>query len=441
MAVAAACGECLVSAQTTPAAPVTEGGEPRVPRRLRIRVALVALGAVVGPGLIAGLSDDDPAGITTYSVLGTNYGYRLLWVLTVSTVALILFQDLGARIGVVTGQGLAGLIRQRYGARAGVLSMTALVLANVGTTTAEFAGMAAGFQIFGVSRYISVPVAALVVSTLVLRGGFRGVERVLLALSAIFVAYIAAGILAKPDWGAALRGSVVPAMPTSRDAILIATATLGTTLAPWGLAFIQSYAVDKRLTPRELPLLRWDVITGAVLTGVIGFFVVIATAATLHARGLKISDASDAAVALEPLAGRLASQLFAVGLIGAALLAASILPLSTAYSVADIAGRPAALDDSIAEAPLFYGTFAFVTVTGVVLVLLPGVSLVPVLVLTQVLNAVLLLPLLAYMSGMARDKRLMGEYAARPWVSVVYWVAIALITACIVALGVLSLPR
>lgn len=448
MALAASCRERVVSARTQGAP--TQGAQTtgeadtldqRVPRRMRLKVALAALGAVVGPGLIAGLSDDDPAGITTYSVLGTNYGYRLLWVLTVSTIALILFQDLGARIGVVTGQGLAGLIRQRYGARAGVLSMAALLLANIGTTTAEFAGIAAGFQIFGVSRYISVPIAAVIVSTLVLRGGFRGVERVLLALSAVFVAYIAAGILAKPDWGAALTGSVVPSLPTGRDAILIATATLGTTLAPWGLAFIQSYAVDKRLTPRELGLLRWDVITGAVLTGVIGFFVVVATAATLHRRGLSISDASDAAVALEPLAGRLASELFAAGLIGAALLAASILPLSTAYSVADIAGRPSALDDSIAEAPLFYGTFAFVTVTGVVLVLLPGVSLVPVLVGTQVINAVLLLPLLGYMSGIARDKRLMGEYAARPWVSGIYWVAIALITVCIVALGVLSLPR
>lgn len=412
---------------------------PPTRRRTRVRITLGAMAAVVGPGLIAGLSDDDPAGITTYSVLGSGYGYRLLWVLTVSTIALILFQDLGARIGVVTGQGLAGLIRQRYGARAGVLSIGALGLANVGTTTAEFAGIAAGFQIFGVSRYVSVPVAALLVSVLVLRGGFRGVERVLLALSAVFIAYIAAGFLAHPDWGAAFAGTVVPSLPSGRDAVLIATATLGTTLAPWGLAFIQSYAVDKRLTPRELGLLRWDVVTGAILTGVIGFFVVVACAATLHVHGLTINDASDAAAALEPLAGRLASQLFAGGLIGAALLAASILPLSTAYSVCDFAGRPAALDDSFAEAPLFYGTFAAVTVTGLVLVLLPGVSLVPLLVGTQVVNAVLLLPLLGYMSGIARDRRLMGEFTAPKAVAAVYWVAVALITACIVALGVLSI--
>jgi len=409
-------------------------------RRPRL-TALAGLAAVVGPGLLAGLSDDDPAGITTYSVLGTDYGYTFLWVLAVSTIALVLFQDLGARIGVVTGQGLAGLIRQRYGARAGVLSITALFVANVGTTTAEFAGIAAGGQIFGIPRVISVPVAAVLVSLLVLRGGFRRVERVLLALSAVFIAYVGAGLLAGPDWGAALHGLVVPTLPTSSDAILICTATLGTTLAPWGLAFIQSYSVDKKLTSHHLGLLRIDVITGAVLTGVIGFFVVISCAATLHARGISITDASDAAVALEPLAGRVATELFAFGLIGAALLAASILPLSTAYSVSDIAGRPAALDDSFRDAPLFYASFGAVTVVGAGLVLIPGISLVPILVGTQVINAVLLLPLLAYMSGIARDRKLMGDYAAGRAVSSTYLVVIALITICILALGVLSLPR
>jgi len=409
-------------------------------RRPRL-TALAGLAAVVGPGLLAGLSDDDPAGITTYSVLGTDYGYTFLWVLAVSTIALVLFQDLGARIGVVTGQGLAGLIRQRYGARAGVLAITALFVANVGTTTAEFAGIAAGGEIFGVPRYISVPVAAALVSVLVLRGGFRRVERVLLALSAVFIAYVGAGVLAGPDWGAALHGLVVPTLPTSSDAILICTATLGTTLAPWGLAFIQSYSVDKKLTPHHLGLLRIDVITGAVLTGVIGFFVVISCAATLHAQGISITDASDAAVALEPLAGRVATELFAFGLIGAALLAASILPLSTAYSISDIAGRPAALDDSFREAPLFYASFGAVIVIGAGLVLIPGISLVPILVGTQVINAVLLLPLLTYMSGIARDRKLMGEYAAGRAVSSTYLVVIGLITVCILALGVLSLPR
>jgi len=423
------------------AATGTVGAAPRDRTRTATLAGISALAAVVGPGLIAGLSDDDPAGITTYSVLGASYGYRLLWVLGVSTIALILFQDLGARIGVVTGQGLAGLIRQRYGARAGVLSVSALFIANVGTTTAEFAGIAAGCEIFGIPKPVSVPAAAVLVSALVLRGGFRGIERVLLGLSAVFVAYIGAGILARPDWGAAARGLVVPTLPTTRDAIVICTATLGTTLAPWGLAFIQSYAVDKKLSPRHLNLLRIDVISGAVLTGVIGFFVVVACAATLHARGTAITDAASAAVALEPLAGALATQLFAVGLIGAALLAASILPLSTAYSVSDIAGRPAALDDTVRQAPLFYATFATVTAIGACLVLMPGISLVPILVGTQVLNAVLLLPLLAYMSGIAKDRTLMGRYAARPAVAWIYFTVIGLISLCILALGVLSIPR
>jgi len=403
------------------------------------RFRFLALFAVLGPGLIAGLSDDDPAGITTYSVQGAEFGYQLLWVLLVSTVALVLFQALGARIGVVTGQGLVGLIRQKYGARSAALGTVALLLANVGTTAAEFAGIAAGFELFGVSRYISVPAAGLLVSILVLRGGFRGVERVLLGLSAVFICYIFAGFLAHPDWLAASKGLVVPTMPLTKQAMVIAAATLGTTLAPWGLSFIQSYVVDKRLTTKDLNYLRFDVVTGALLTGVIGFFVVIACAATLHVHHITINDAAVAAKALEPLAGHLATELFAVGLIGAALLAASILPLSTAYAISDLTGSPAALDDGVREAPLFYGTFALVTIVGMAFVLIPGAPLVPILVLTQVFNAVLLLPLLGFMYGISRDRGLMGEYAAGRWSSSAYIVAIVLITACIVALGYFSI--
>ena len=419
---------------------VRQQGRP-TSRWQRMAAGAAALGAVLGPGLIAGLSDDDAAGITTYSSLGASYGYQLLWVLGVSTIALILFQDLGARIGVVTGQGLAGLIRQRYGARAGVLSIGALVVANLGTTCAEFAGIAAGTEIFGLSRYVSVPLAALLVSGLVLRGGFRGIERVLMMLSAVFIAYIGAGILAGPDWGAAAVGMLVPTMPLTKDAIMLATATLGTTLAPWGLAFIQSYAVDKKLDIKELGLLRIDVMTGAILTGVIGIFVVVACAATMFERGIQITDAASAAVALEPLAGPLTKELFAVGLLGASLLAASILPLSTAYSVCDVAGRPAALDDSPREAPLFYLTFGVVTVVAVGLVLIPGMPLVPVLVLSQVLNAVLLLPLLFYMAGIARDPRLMGDRIAPRSITYVYYVVIALIIVCIALMFGLTLVQ
>ena len=397
------------------------------PKKIRI----AALLAVMGPGVIAGLSDDDPAGITTYSVLGAKYGYQLLWVLVASTAALIIFQDLGARIGVVTRQGMIGLIRQKYGARSGTLSAGALILANIGTMTAEFAGIAAAGQLFGVSRYISVPVAAIAVSFLVLRNSFAKVEKIFFLISGVFIAYVIAGFMAHPNWGSALHGVVVPSMPFTKDAVFIATATFGTTLAPWGLAFIQSYAVDKRLTRDDLKLLRVDVWTGSLLTGIIGFFVIVTCAATLNKNGIQINDAADAAKALEPLAGTLAKELFAIGLIGAALLAASILPLSTAYSVSDLTGRPAALDDSPREAPLFYATFGVITVVSAILILIPGAPLIKILVLTQILNAVLLLPLLVYMYGISRDERLMGEFVSTKTMRVIYGTIIAIVAVAV----------
>ncbi len=399
------------------------------------KIRLAALLSVMGPGVIAGLSDDDPAGITTYSQLGAKFAYQMLWVLVISTIALILFQDLGARIGVVTRQGLIGLVRQKYGARSGTLSALALLLANFGTLTAEFAGIAAAGQLFGYSRFITVPAAALVVSFLVLRGTFARVEKVFFALSAVFIAYVVAGFMAHPNWSKALHGVVVPSMPFNHDAIYIATATLGTTLAPWGLAFIQSYAVDKRLTRDDLKLLRVDVWTGSLLTGIIGFFVIVTCAATLNAEGqTNITDAAQAARALAPLAGTLAKALFAVGLVGAALLAASILPLSTAYSVGDLTGQPAALDDGPKDAPLFYATFGLMTLFAAGLILLPGIPLIRVLVLTQILNAVLLLPLLFFMYGISRDTRLMGEFASTKRMRFIYGVIIALVSICVVAL-------
>ena len=391
----------------------------------KIRVA--ALLAVMGPGVIAGLSDDDPAGITTYSVLGAKYGYQLLWVLVASTAALIIFQDLGARIGVVTRQGMIGLIRQKYGARSGTLSAGALILANIGTMTAEFAGIAAAGQLFGLSKYLSVPIAALVVSFLVLRNSFAKVEKIFFLISGVFIAYVIAGFMSHPDWGSALRGVVVPSMPFTQDAVFIATATFGTTLAPWGLAFIQSYAVDKRLTRDDLKLLRVDVWTGSLLTGIIGFFVIVTCASTLNKNGIQINDAADAAKALEPLAGTLAKELFAIGLIGAALLAASILPLSTAYSVSDLTGRPAALDDSPSEAPLFYATFGVITTVSAILILIPGAPLIKILVLTQILNAVLLLPLLIYMYGISKDERLMGEFVSTRTMRIIYGLIITIV--------------
>lgn len=402
------------------------------------RTRLVALVAVLGPGLLAGLSDDDPAGIATYSVLGAQYGYQLLWVLLLSTIALVVFHDLGARMGAVTGQGLIGLVRQRFGVRPAAFALALLVLANLGTTCAELAGIAAGLELFGVSRWVSVPGAGMMVTALVLRGSFHRVEHVLLAMATVFVAYVAAGVLAQPDWGAAAHGLLVPTIPLTRDALLIATATVGTTLAPWGLSFIQSYAADKKLRPSDLHDERIDVVTGAVLTGVIGFFVVVACAAALHDHGLTITTAADAAKALTPLAGDLAGTLFAVGLVGAALLAASILPLSTAYSICELTGSEAALDDTYAQAPVFYLSFVGVTGVAALVVLVPGAPLLAILVLSQVLNAVLLLPLLVFLYLVARDRDLMGAYAASRTAGAVYLVTIAFIAVCVGTLALLA---
>lgn len=411
-------------------------------RRRHVRPGTVAaLFAVVGPGLLAGLSDDDPAGITTYSILGARYGYRLLWVLTLSTGALIIFHELGARMGVVTGKGLMTLVRERYGARRTRIALGGLLVANLGTTCAEFAGVAAGANLLGgIPRGVSVPIAAGVVSLLVLRGSFHRIEHVLLLLSAVFAGYIISGFLAHPDWGATARGLVVPSMPGTRDAVLVAVATLGTTLAPWGLAFIQSYAVDKGLTSKDLGYERIDVIAGALMTGVIGLFVVLACAATLHQRGIRINDARDAAGALRPLAGSLASTLFGVGFLGAALLAAAIVPLSTAYSVAEARGRPADLNDTFSEAPAFYVSFGAIVALSVVIVLVPGAPLVPILFLSQALNAILLLVLLPFMRAIAKDPAVMGAHALGRGERATTAVTIGAIALSVAALAVLSVP-
>ncbi len=404
----------------------------------RERGALLALMAIVGPGLLAGVSDDDPAGITTYSILGADFGYTLLWVLLLSTGALILFHGLSMRMGIATGKGLVAVIRDRYGRRPGWLSAAFLIVANLGTTAAELAGIAAGLQIAGVPLHVSVPIAAVTVSVLVIAGSFHRVEHVLLAVSAIFVTYIASGLLSHPSWGKVGKGLVVPNLPSDRHAVLVATATLGTTLAPWGLAFIQSYTADKQLTPKDWKLSRIDIVTGALLTGVIGLFVVIATTETLYQNHRHIKDAKDAAVALAPLAGHLASTLFAIGLVGAGLLAAAILPLSTAYSVAESFGHAGKLDGKLKTEPIFYGTFVGVTATAAGLVMIPGAPLVRILFLTQALNAVMLLPLLAMIIHLCRDRETMGSLAIGRAATVLSWATFALIAAAVVALGAYS---
>jgi Mn2+/Fe2+ NRAMP family transporter len=411
-------------------------GHPQIGAGLA-RLGLPAFLAVVGPGVLAGLSDDDPAGITTYSIAGARYGYTLLWALLVSTAALVIFHELGARLGLATGQGLVALVRSSYGSRASFAVVYTLVVANLGTTCAEFAGVAAGLGLAGISRYLSVPLAAVLVGVVVLRGSFDRVEHLLLLLCAVFVTYVGAAFLARPDWGEAAHGLFIPHVPDGRGALIVITGIVGTTLAPWGLAFIQSYTADKRLTRTDLRFERIDVFSGAILTGIIGLFVMVACAATLHVTGhTQIDDARDAAAALEPLAGNLAATLFAFGLVGAALLAAAVVPLSTAYSVAESFGQECRLDDSFGEAPLFYSSYLGVLGLGAAIVLIPGLPLVSVLFLTQVLNAVLLLPLLIAMRSLARRRELLGALANGRVGDLLSLGALLIVALSIVGLGV-----
>lgn len=365
--------------------------------------------AILGPGLIAGLSDDDPAGITTYAVMGADHGYALLWVLVVATGMLVLYHLLGVRIGVATGQGMIGLVRERYGVRIGGAILACLLVANLGTLAAEYAGIAAALGLVGIPREVSVPAAAIIITLLVIRSSFHLVERILLALGALLASYILSGLLAHPDYGATVHGLMVPGTSGHAGALITAVAVVGTTIAPWGLSFIQSYAVDKRIRAEQLKAENVDIVTGAVLTGVVGLFVIIACAATLHVTGTSIEDAADAAIALEPLAGGLASTLFGVGLLAAGTLAAAVVPLSTGYSVSEAIGMEARIDDAFREAPLFYGTFVVMTALAALIVALPFIPLLPILFLSQVLNAILLVPILIALARIGGDGRVMGS--------------------------------
>jgi Mn2+/Fe2+ NRAMP family transporter len=397
--------------------------------------AFVAFLAVLGPGLLAGLSDDDPAGITTYSVLGADHGYQLLWIIPASTILLVQFHLMAVRIGAASGKGFVGVIRERWGHGWGYAAVLGLLFANFGTICAEYAGISAAGSLVGIPSWVSTPIAAVLISLVVVLGSFHRVERVLLFVSATLALYIIDGILAGPDWQQVWRHSVVPDLPTSPLGWIAIAAALGTTLAPWGLAFIQSYAVDKKITVANLRWERVDVIIGSLLTGIIGLAIAVACAATLHRAGVHIKDASDVAAALRPLAGSFATLLFGVGLLGASLLAAAIVPLATAYSIAEGIGSPASLDLDSRHFQYFYAAFIGLTVAAASVVSLPGTPLIPLIYASQVVNAVMLPLHVIALQLLARDPSIMGEARSTTASQVGGWVSITLITACVGALG------
>jgi Mn2+/Fe2+ NRAMP family transporter len=398
--------------------------------------ALTAFLAVLGPGLLAGLSDDDPAGITTYSILGTDHGYRLLWIVPASTLLLVYFHLLAVRVGAASGKGFVGIIRARWGRGMGYFAVIGLLFANFGTICAEYAGISAAASLVGIPTWISTPLAGLLISLLVVLGSFHRVENILLVVSSTLALYIVDGILAGPDWSQVVHNSILPHWPLDRAGWIAIAATLGTTLAPWGLAFIQSYAVDKKITVSDLRWERVDVVLGSLLTGVIGLAIAVACAATLHQAGIHIDDARDAAISLRPLAGSFATILFGAGLLGASLLAAAIVPLATAYSIAEGFGEPASLDLDARHYQHFYGAFVGLTVAAVSIVSLPGLPLIPLIYASQVVNAVLLPLHVVGLQILASDRTVVGGARPGRFSLAAGWVGVALIVACVAALAV-----
>lgn len=398
--------------------------------------ALVAFLAVLGPGLLAGLSDDDPAGIATYSMLGADHGYRLLWIIPVSTVLLVYFHLVAVHIGAATGKGFVAIIRERWGHGVGYVAVIGLLFANFGTICAEYAGISAAASLVGIPSWISTPVAGILISLVVVLGSFHRVEGVLLVISSTLALYIIDGVLAQPDWSLVVRNSIIPHAPANPAGWLAIAATLGTTLAPWGLAFIQSYAVDKKIKVSDMRMERIDVIIGSLLTGVIGLAIAVACAATLHPAGIHVDDARDVAISLRPLAGSFATVLFGAGLLGASLLAAAIVPLATAYSIAEGIGAPASLDLDARQFQFFYAAFIGLTVAAVSVVSLPNLPLIPLMYASQVVNAILL-PLHAVAIQMlASDPSIMGESKPGKLMLAAGWFGVVLIVACIGALAV-----
>jgi len=389
-------------------------------RHLWRRLALFA--AVLGPGLITSNVDNDAGGISTYSLAGAQFGYTLLWSLIPMTIALYVTEEMCARMAVVTGKGLSDLIREEFGFRPTFFVMVTGFLVDLGNVVAEFAGVASAVSIFGISKYIAVPIAALVVWVLVIRGTYRQVEKVFLALCTFYLAYFFSAVLAKPNWLEAARYTVIPSVHFNSAYLLMLTALVGTTIAPWQFFYMQASFVEKRVGPRQYPQARADVIAGSISCMAIVFFIIVATAATLYTSGHRsIADAADAARALAPLAGRWAALLFAFGLLNASLFAASILPLSTAQVICEGLGFEAGIDRKFGDARIFYGLYTLLIVVGSGLILIPRAPLWRILVLSQVANGIWLPIVLIFMILLINRRSLMGEQVNSPTFNVVAW--------------------
>ncbi len=383
---------------------------------------LVAFLAVLGPGFITANVDNDPGGILTYSQAGAQFGYQLLWTLIPITVALIVVQEMAARMGAVTGKGLSDLIREEFGLRATFFTMVVLGVADFFNIVSEFAGLASGMGIFGISKYLVVPAGAALVWTVIVRGSYKPVERILLVASLIYFAYPVSAFLAKPDWDLALKQTFIPTLNTSPAYIVIVVGLIGTTITPWMQFYLQAAVVEKGVDARHYGLCRLDVIVGCIVTDLVAFFIVVACGATIyHSNHPEINDVAQAAVALRPFAGKFASLLFAVGLVNASLLSAAILPLATAYNFCEGIGFESGIDKRFSEAPVFYWLYTLLIGGGAAFVLIPGLPLLKLILWSQVANGVLLPFVVVYMLLLINRPRLMGTFKNKSWQNAVAW--------------------
>ncbi|NWF56143.1 MAG: Nramp family divalent metal transporter [Syntrophaceae bacterium] len=372
--------------------------------------SLAVFFALFGPGIITSNVDNDAGGITTYSLAGSEFGLSLLWTLIPITLALIVIQEMCARMGVVSGKGLSDLIRERFGARATFYLMIALFLTNLGNAISNFAGVAASMEIFGVSKYISVPLSAFFVWWLVVKGSYKSVEKAFLVACLFYVSYIISGFLVNPDWGKIAHQFFTPTVEFSTPYLTMAVGVVGTTIAPWMQFYLQSSVVDKGLKPEDYQYARMDVVLGSVVVNIVAFFIILLCAVTIHKAGIQIETAKDAALALAPLAGKYCTWLFAFGLLNASLFAASILPLSTAYTICEAFGWESSVNRKFAEAPQFYGLYSIMIILGAAVILFPDLPLIPIMFYSQVINGILLPVILIFMLMLVNDRRIMGGF-------------------------------
>lgn len=407
-------------------------GASRAPSKLLLILA------AMGPGIITAMAGNDAGGISTYSTAGANFGFGTLWVIPIMCVLLIVVETTAGRMGAVTGKGFAALIRERFGIRLAAFAMLALLVGNVATTFSEFAGIASGMEMFGVSKYVSVPVAALAVWLLVVGGSYKRVQNVFLALSLVFITYIVAAFLAQPNWAEAAHDTVVPTVVGDVGFISLVIAMIGTTIAPWMMFFTQSNVVEKGLTTKDLFSQRVDAVSGTIAACIVAWFIIVTTGAVLFPAGISIDSAADAAAALAPFAGPYAEALFAVGLIAASFLAACVLPLTTAFVICEAFGWEAGVSFKWREAPTFKSIFTFVIAFSAIVVLLPDVNLLAMMLTAQFVNGVILPILLAFMAIISADKRIMGAYRSRRVSKVLLWATVGVVAALTAVLLVMQ---